>query len=71
MSSTLSRTAALVLSIALLLLIGSYWRACSRAVRCRDPLTVVRTLWSGLKSGELPYNVGVTLARVFASFLWR
>jgi NitT/TauT family transport system permease protein len=67
-SSTLSRTAALVLSIALLLLI---WQLLASVLESRalpDPLTVVRTLWSGLKSGELPYNVGVTLARVFASF---
>jgi NitT/TauT family transport system permease protein len=64
----LSRAATLALSTALFLLT---WQLLASALLSRalpDPLTVLGTLWSGLESGELPYNVGITLARVFASF---
>ena len=63
-----SRTAAQVLSIAAFLLV---WQVLASALGSRalpDPITILLTLWSGLRSGELPYNVGITLARVLASF---
>jgi NitT/TauT family transport system permease protein len=68
-SPSLSRATTLALSIALFLLI---WELLANALESRalpDPLTVLQTLWSGLKNGEVPYHVGITLARVFASFI--
>ena len=68
MPPSLSRATTLALSVALFLLI---WQLLANTLESRalpDPLTVLQTLWSGLKSGEIPYNVGITLARVFASF---
>jgi NitT/TauT family transport system permease protein len=65
---SLSRATTLALSTALFLLT---WQLLASALQSRalpDPLTVLQTLWSGLENGELPYNVGITLARVFASF---
>jgi NitT/TauT family transport system permease protein len=66
---SLSRATTTALSVALFLLI---WQMLASVLESRalpDPLTVLQALWSGLKSGELPLNVGITLARVFASFI--
>lgn len=58
----------LALSIALFVLL---WQLLAGAVDDRvlpRPLAVLEVLWRGLADGELPYHVGVTLARVAASF---
>jgi len=58
----------LALSIALFVLL---WQLVAGAVDDRvlpRPLVVLDVLWRGLADGELPYHVGVTLARVAASF---
>src|SRR6185369_15784348 len=36
---------------------------------CPDPLTVIAFAWRETASGELPYHLAITLARVAAAFL--
>ncbi len=57
------------LSIAVLVLI---WQAVAGLLQSRvlpPPLVVLDALNEGLASGELPYHVGITLARVAAAFV--
>ncbi len=68
MLGSLSRAATLVLSIALF---GLIWQAFASALDSRalpDPMTVLRVFMRDTRSGELPFHVGVTLARVAVSF---
>ncbi len=48
------------------------WALLAAAVDSRvlpGPLAVLGVFWTGLTSGELPYHVGITLARVVVSFV--
>ncbi len=68
MLGSLSRAATLALSVALFVLI---WQALASWLDSRalpDPMTVLQVFRRDLRSGELPYHVGVTLARVAVSF---
>lgn len=68
MLGSLSRAAVLALSVALFVLI---WQALASWLDSRalpDPMTVLQVFRRDLRSGELPYHVGVTLARVAVSF---
>jgi NitT/TauT family transport system permease protein len=65
---SLSRAATLALSIALFVLI---WQALASALNSRalpDLMIVLQVFGRDLRSGELPYHVGITLARVAVSF---
>ena len=58
----------LALSIALF---GLIWQALASTLDSRalpDPMIVLQVFGQGMRSGELPYHVGVTLARVAVSF---
>ncbi len=69
MLGSLSRAATLALSIALF---GLIWQAFASALDSRalpDPMIVLQVFGQGMRSGELPYHVGVTLARVAVSFV--
>ena len=62
------QTVPLALSIALFVLL---WQMLAGVVDERvlpGPLVVLEALWLGVADGELPYHVGVTLARVAVSF---
>lgn len=68
MFGSLSRATTLVLSIALF---GLIWQAFASALDSRalpDPMMVLQVFKRDMRSGELPYHVGVTLARVAVSF---
>ncbi len=68
MLGSLSRAATLALSIALF---GLIWQAFASALDSRalpDPMIVLQVFGQDMRSGELPYHVGVTLARVAVSF---
>ncbi len=68
MLGSLSRAAVLALSLALFVLI---WQALASWLDSRalpDPMVVLQVFRRDLMSGELPYHVGVTLARVAVSF---
>jgi NitT/TauT family transport system permease protein len=63
------RTAARVLSLAVLL---ALWWAASELLGSRklpDPLTVLAFIVQETASGELPYHLAITLARVVAAFV--
>ena len=58
-----------VFSLIVLLLV---WQLTALAMDSRllpDPLAVARTIGVGFGSGEIPYHVGITLARVAAAFV--
>ncbi|MEM7222841.1 MAG: ABC transporter permease [Pseudomonadota bacterium] len=64
-----SRVVLQSLSLLALLLI---WQTAASALESRvlpPPLTVLEVLVAGFESGQIPKNVGITLARVAASFL--
>ena len=64
-----SRTAARFISLAALL---ALWWVASEALGSRklpDPLTVIAFIISETASGELPYHLAITLARVAAAFV--
>lgn len=68
MLGSLSRIATLALSIALL---GLIWQAFASALDSRalpEPIIVFQVFMREMRSGELPYHVGITLARVAVSF---
>ena len=67
-----SPRSALVLKLASVLLLLSLWQAGAMVVGGRllpGPATVLAVLIQGIQDGELPYHVGVTLARVAAAFV--
>ncbi len=68
MFGSLSRATTLALSIAVF---GLVWQAFASALDSRalpSPMIVLQVFRQDLRSGELPYHVGVTLARVAVSF---
>jgi len=68
MDSGFSRALTLGLSVAAFLLL---WAAIAHLMDSRalpSPATVFQVLWVALESGELLYNLGITLARVLVSF---
>ncbi len=63
------RLATVAVSVGLLLVL---WQLLSMSIDSRalpSPTLVFAVLLNGLQTGELPYHVGITLARVAASFL--
>ncbi len=63
------RLATVAVSVGLLLVL---WQLLSMSIDSRalpSPTLVFAVFLNGLQSGELPYHVGITLARVAASFL--
>lgn len=68
MTDTRGRLATVCVSMGLLLVL---WQGLSMSIDSRalpSPAIVFAALVSGIRSGELPYHVGVTLARVAVSF---
>jgi NitT/TauT family transport system permease protein len=68
MTEIRSRLATVAVSVGLLL---GLWQLLSMSIDSRalpSPTLVFAVLWNGLQTGELPYHVGITLARVGASF---
>ncbi len=68
MNSSSSRVTWLILS---LVLFGLLWHGLALAVASRalpDPITVFQVMGRGIASGELPYHLAITLARVAVSF---
>ena len=68
MLGSLSRAATLALSLALFVLIWQVLASWLDSRALPDPTIVLQVFWQDLRSGELPYHVGVTLARVAVSF---
>lgn len=69
MSRHASRAAPFALSVALFVVL---WQGLAGALDDRilpGPLTVLEVMWLGLADGQLPYHIGVTLARVAVSFI--
>ncbi len=69
MTEIRSRLATVAVSVGLLL---GLWQLLSMSIDSRalpSPTLGFAVLWNGLQTGELPYHVGITLARVAASFL--
>ena len=68
MARSYRRTATLALSIALFVVL---WQVLASAADARvlpGPTAVLKVLWLDTVSGDLPYHLGVTLARVAVSF---
>ncbi len=62
----------LAVSSASLILLLAIWELCSWVFNSSllpSPLVVAQVLWMELKSGELPYHLGITLARLGVSFI--
>jgi len=68
MTASRPRLATVCLSVGLLL---ALWQGLSMSLDSRalpSPALVFTVLWDGFQTGELPYHVGITLARVAVSF---
>ena len=66
-----NRSAALLQTLSLLALLA-LWQVAAAIVQHRvlpPPIEVFQVLLAGFEDGEIPYHIGITLARVAASFL--
>jgi NitT/TauT family transport system permease protein len=65
----LSRLTIFVLSAAAFLILWQFAAEIAQSRALPGPGPVAAAMAAGIANGELPYNVGITLARVFVSFI--